>query len=125
MRKAVSLICIRDGSLLIVCDDDRLTWTVPGGKPELDETDIACLQREVREELSTTICDMVFYKHFEGVSPHQGDCIEVNCYFGNIETEPSPHSEITAVSWDRDFIGKKISDVTLKIIDSIRQDGLI
>ena len=114
-----------DKSLLIVCDDDRLTWTVPGGKPESNETDIACLQREVHEELSTTISDIIFYKRFEGVSPHQGDIMEVNCYFGNIESEPSPSSEITAVAWDKDFSGKKMSNVTLKIIDSLRQDGLI
>jgi 8-oxo-dGTP diphosphatase len=125
MRKAVSLICIRDKSLLIVCDDDRLTWTVPGGKPEANETDVACLQREVREELSTTVSEIRFYKRFEGVSPHRGDHIEVYCYLGNIESEPSPSSEITDVAWDKDFLGKEISDVTLKIINSLRQDGLI
>lgn len=125
MRKAVSLVCIRNKSLLIVCDDDRLTWTVPGGKPELNETDIVCLQREVREELSADVSGIVFYKRFEGISPHQGDRIEVSCYFGNIETEPSPSSEITAIAWEKDFRGKKISNVTQKIIDALRQDGLI
>ena len=125
MRKAVSLVCIRNKTLLIVCDDDRLTWTVPGGKPESNETDIACLQREVREELATTVSDLRFYKCFEGASPHQGDLIEVNCYFGKIQSKPNPNNEITAIAWEKDFSDKKISNVTSKIIDSLRQDDLI
>ena len=126
MRRAISLICIRDKSLLIVCDDDRVTWTVPGGKPELGETDIECLQREAAEELSgVVVSDIQFYQRFEGISPHKGDRIEVNCYFGRIDVHPVPSSEITAIAWEKDFSGKKISDVTQKIIDALRHDGLI
>jgi 8-oxo-dGTP pyrophosphatase MutT (NUDIX family) len=112
--------------LLIVCDDDRLTWTVPGGKPEPGETDIECLRREVSEELSCAILsDIRFYKCFKGISPHNGDLIEVNCYFGDIDTDPRPSGEITAIAWNKEFANKKVSDVTSKIIASLRQDNLI
>src|SRR3989344_7659245 len=103
MRKAVSLICIRNKSLLIVCDDDRLTWTVPGGNPESNETDIACLQREVREELATTVSDLRFYKCFEGASPHQGDLIEENGILGIYHPNLSPRGGITPFARVKNF----------------------
>jgi 8-oxo-dGTP pyrophosphatase MutT (NUDIX family) len=38
-----------DGRVLL-CHNDRGDWELPGGRPDRDEDDKACLRREMREE---------------------------------------------------------------------------
>ena len=126
MRRAVSLIAIRDRALLLVRDDDNITWTLPGGKPDGNEADLECLSREIKEELAvTSLGDISFYKSFTAISPHKGDLITASCYFGNLYEEPKPSSEITACEWVRDFNNRTISNVTRSVIDSLTREGYL
>lgn len=46
----VSLVEIRDKEILLVAEKDGIT-ILPGGKPQPGESDLACLRREISEEL--------------------------------------------------------------------------
>lgn len=60
-----------DNHLLVLWDGTGST--LPGGKPEPEETYAQTLQREVDEEASATLCDLVFlgYQLVKG-DPQQG-----------------------------------------------------
>jgi len=64
-------VCIRDGEVLLL-ENERGEWELPGGKLELGEDPAACLAREIHEETRwsvevAAILDAWQYHIFEGV----------------------------------------------------------
>ena len=123
MRKAVNAAIIRKGRILLVRKLE--TWILPGGKPEGKETDIECLTRELGEELPTVqLRNPRFYKQFTGPTPHTEDTIEVSVYLADIKGEPSAGAEINDVGRFRGGNCPQ-SEITDKIVASLRQDGYL
>jgi len=122
MRKAISLIAIKDEKILLVRKKE--TWILPGGKPDSEENDIECLSRELSEELPelSAVGDFKLYKSFIGQTPHKGDVIEVITYFGKIQGEIKTAMEISEALWINNFDNIKLSDITAKIINSLYED---
>ena len=122
MRKAISGVVIRDGKILLVRKNE--TWILPGGKPHEKESDIECLCREFGEELSgMEIEDIRYYDFFEGITPHKKDMLKVETYFCETsESVGKPSQEINGVEWVKDFSHYNISDITNKVIESLKQD---
>ncbi len=56
MSLAISIkgVLIEDGSVLLL-ENERAEWELPGGRPELGEDPAACLAREFAEELGARI----------------------------------------------------------------------
>ena len=81
MRTAINAAIIKEGKLLLV--KKKNIWILPGGKPEPDEKDLECLSREISvEELpGTKLCNIRYYKDFEGQTPHKGDTLRAKVYF--------------------------------------------
>ncbi len=125
MRIAIGAAIIEDKKILLV--KKKQTWIFPGGKPEINESDIECLCREVREELSGTQLDNIrYYNEFEGITPHTGDVLKAKVYFADIRGELLPPSgEISAYEWVSDTSQHIISDITLKALRSLRKDGYL
>jgi len=59
----------RSGRILIIREPNKL-WNIPGGKPEIHETVLWALKRELREEADVTISDKQMIGYFEVVSGH-------------------------------------------------------
>ena len=127
MRTAINAAIIQDDKLLLV--RKKLTWILPGGKPEIGETDLECLCREIDEELSgTQIKDIHFYSQFEGKTPHKGDVLKAKVYFANIDGQlysVRDGDSISEVKWVNDFSQYNLSDITSKIVNSLQQDKYI
>ena len=127
MRIAISAVIIEDGNLLLV--RKKNSWILPGGKTEADESDLQCLSRELGEELSgTKIYNEKFYGSFKGRTPHRGDVLEARVYFADINGElrgVRNGDSISESAWARDFANYNLSDITSKIVDSLKNDGCL
>lgn len=107
MRKVVALAVICNNKLLLVQKKD--VWILPGGKPEIGESNMEALIREVSEEipgLQFYLTRLDFLACFQAKAPHQGDIIEVNVYLTVLDFEAgeglvqlTPAAEITALCW--------------------------
>ncbi|MDD3310074.1 MAG: NUDIX domain-containing protein [Dysgonamonadaceae bacterium] len=125
MRKVINIIAIKDKKILLV--RKRETWILPGGKPNLGESDAECLLRELSEELPklSVIGDFKLYKSFTGQTPHQGDIVEAVAYFSKIQGEIKPDREISEALWTNNFDNIKLSEITTKIINPLYKDGYL
>lgn len=124
MRKGNYAAIIEHGEILLV--KKKETWILPGGKPisNSNETDLDCLCREVIEELSgTKLKNIQYYKQVDGITPHTKDTLRARIYFADIDGElGKPSNEISEYKWIKDTINYNLSDLTLKIINSLRED---
>jgi len=55
IRIIVLLYMNADGKVLLVRKRGTAVFMLPGGKPDKGETELACLEREIAEELNSTI----------------------------------------------------------------------
>lgn len=132
MRRAVSAAFLQNKEIVIVRKGE--TWILPGGKPLPNEPDRKCLKRELGEELpNLTYGNFFYYGKFIGTTPHQGDVLEADVYLSelkdqaNIRTSNNPdenvkEARIVGYGQLRDF---QFSDITLKILESLRRDSYI
>lgn len=127
MRTAINAVIIQDKKLLLV--KKNLTWILPGGKVENNESDLECLCREIDEELSgTKIKEISFYNQFFGKTPHKGDILRANVYFAKIDGELYSVREgdsISELSWVNNFNDYNLSEITSKIVNSLKKDNFL
>ena len=89
-----------------------------GGKIEVGEDDIACLKREIREELGCEVDEpsLKFLNEFEDVA-HGGGMLNVRLYTGKIVGEPKPSAEIVEIGYfDTESDPKKLSVIAQRTI---------
>lgn len=124
MRKTINVAIIKEGKLLLVRKEQ--SWLLPGGKPELNESDLECLCREVREELSETkIKNLRFYQEFEGNS-HIGEMFRTRVYFADVDGDlGNPSAEISEYRWIDETKELNLSDMNLKVIDALVREGYL
>lgn len=111
----------------------KKVWILPGGKLEPGESDLECLVREIREELSRTQIskNIKYYNSFEGTMPyHPGNRIKVKVYFAQINGQVYKVREEDSISeaqWvdTQDINHYHLSEVTSKIINSLRREDYL
>lgn len=125
MRRAINLAVIEEGKLLLV--KKNKTWIFPGGKPEPYENDLMCLNREFMQELSgTKIIVEKYYKSFIGKTPHSETDLEARVYFGKINGKfGNASAEISDRKFISDFENYNLSDITDKIVNSLKEDNYL
>lgn len=125
MRVAISAVVIRAGSILLVKKVKKVeSWILPGGKPEVGESDKDCLNREVREELpGFRLSNVRHFRNIEGVTPNTGDVIRCRVYFADGEGDITPAAEISGAEWVVNPDSKNLSDLTKNIVVALREGG--
>lgn len=118
-RIAINLICIKDSKLLLVCK--KGVWILPGGKPQHDEGDEGCLERECMEEIAVAIKVGKHFTTVVGTTPHTGDQLVARAYLGEVSGEVFPQNEISDAQFftPDEINGLTVSDITLKIIKQL------
>lgn len=124
MRVSIAAVIIRNGCILLV--RKKRTWILPGGKPEVGESDIDCLSRELKEELQVRLKKP---KHlgdkFIGKAPHKGDILCLKTYLTEVEGEIIPSAEIGAAEWTSSPESYRLAESTKKALRFLRQKGYL
>lgn len=120
MKKAINIISISGGKLLLF--KKKGVWILPGGKPEDDESDSACLFRECSEEVPKAQLEIgEFFDSFTGETPHSKIELCAVTYFGSLTGDLSPAAEIEETSrFTKSQCAKlPVSEITKKIIGQL------
>ncbi len=97
----IGLIVVRDRRILLVRKRNSEHLILPGGKPNLGESDLACLIREIDEELGVEV-DQGSIKPFctcTGPAASEAAELVLVTYSGEIIGCSSPQSEIEEIIW--------------------------
>jgi PhnB protein len=97
----VGLLVVRNGRILL-CRKRHGTklLILPGGCREQDESSMACLEREIREELGNVSLRRTEYLGtYEHAAADTGKTVRIELYRGELEGVPAPHSEIAELVW--------------------------
>lgn len=111
---------------------DGLRWTFPGGvyEPGLDESQRACVEREVAEELERECLDIRHYGSCIALGASGGQEIELRAYIVKLNGEPqlcgNEHVALALFDWSKiDESRDHISPATFKILEKMRRQGLL
>lgn len=100
--KKAGLAVFKDKKILLGRSKNQPeVFYIIGGKYRGDETDIECLEREIKEELGCEVDagSLKFLNHFEDVAHGDQGMLHLNLYEGNLIGYPKPSSEIAEIGY--------------------------
>lgn len=74
-------------------------YYLPGGKPEADESMLACLHREVEEELGVGVRDAELFAHVRAPAALEGIEMLMTVFLARLTGTPAPAAEIASLLW--------------------------
>jgi 8-oxo-dGTP diphosphatase len=86
--------------LMVKTDFGKDAYYFLGGTVEANETDIECLEREVKEEANTTVVNetVTFLGEFTATAHgRENTLVTMRLYGGKLISEPQPSSEVTGI----------------------------
>ena len=99
IKKAGALI-FKSKKFLIVKPKGRSFYINPGGKYEGGEDAIACLRRELKEELGVELISCEYYKTYEiEKAAHSDFPLFLELYIVEIKGDLKPQLEIEEITW--------------------------
>ena len=101
INKVGAIIVNDDRQMLVVRKNvsGRKTFIIPGGKPELGETDHDTCKRELQEELGVDTLALTYFGTFEERSEFEDALVKAIVYTVEVEGMPAPSSEIVEMAW--------------------------
>lgn len=101
--RAVGLLHVTDGRLLMVRPRGKGAFYLPGGKPEPGEVEVAALHREVAEELGVSLVAGSVRPARRYLAPAYGEgegvLVDLSCYTGRLAGPPRPAAEVAELGW--------------------------
>jgi hypothetical protein len=93
-------ICVTEDGQVVLVTEDGMTWDIPAGRPEADETLRETLDREMLEEACGHVLDAKLLGYFRGlcIRGHEQGLILIRSFWlANIKLDAwDPQYEITA-----------------------------
>ena len=102
-----------------------------GGKVELGESDIVCLEREINEEIGCKAKNPQYFATFEGPTHDGKQTIEIRCYFCELEGEikHNPNDKVDGHLWlgkDYEKLGDQLAYMLrVRIIPELIKRGYL
>jgi len=125
------LVVIKNRKLLLAFSKNKKAWYLPGGKIDEEESTLAALIREIKEELNILLKneELKFYTHIS--APAFGEYPEIimeqDCFFHDLLLTPIPNAEIKSLKYfDRDSYRSEtqVPGVVL-LMQKLKEDDLI
>lgn len=130
MIDKVSLAIFKDRKLLMAREhkNQEVFYTI-GGKRDGSETDVECLQREVKEELNCGLesSSLIFLEQFEAPAyGKENTILRMRVYKGELVGSPHPTSEIAELAYfDNSVERKHLTPIDKKIFPWLKKHGYI
>lgn len=125
----IALLHIEDGKILSTRSKGKDAYYLPGGKREGNESDLATLVRELKEELSVDIIEDTakLYGIFEAQAhgKAEGILVRMTCYTAEFNGQLQPASEIEEMRWLTTADMDMISPVDKLIFADLKEKGLL
>lgn len=125
----LTYILIRHRRVLATLSQGKDTWMLPGGKREGNETDIAALSREVKEELTVDLIEDTIkpYGVFEAQAhgKPKGTIVRMTCYTGNCSGLLKANAEIERIDFHSYAEREICSEASKLIYDDLKKKDLI
>jgi ADP-ribose pyrophosphatase YjhB (NUDIX family) len=126
----IALAVIQDHKILMArSQKNRTVFYTLGGKIEENETDVECLEREIKEEVNTNVDveSLKFLGSFSAAAHDKVDTIiNVKLYLGNLTGEPVPSSEVEEIAFlDTTTDKKHFSELTVSIFEFLKAQNYI
>jgi 8-oxo-dGTP diphosphatase len=129
------LVLNADATKFLACEKDPasgvLSYILPGGKIEVGESDVACIEREMEEELKCKV-DVAALEpvgeYIDLAADRPDRDVSIKLYLGTLIGEPVPSNEIIAVHWiGKDMLqDSKVSPIIRnKIMPDLVQRGIL
>ncbi len=124
----VAAAVVKDRRLLLVSKRQAPDiFYLPGGKRDAGEDDLACLHRELDEELGITAVDPMPWR--EVVAPaalEPGQHLRMRVFLARLGGSPSPAGEIARLHWWRpDDCLRLAPAIEQHVIPALTADGMI
>ncbi|UCR88183.1 NUDIX hydrolase [Mycetocola spongiae] len=124
-----ALAFIRDRRMLMVTARGRDVIYLPGGKIDAGESAREAVIREVREEVGAELIPETLHEYFDlALQAHgepEGRLVEMRVFRGELATEPTPSSEVSALHWASTADAPRCPPAGAAVLARLFADGLI
>ncbi|HEX5621857.1 MAG TPA: NUDIX domain-containing protein [Solirubrobacteraceae bacterium] len=99
MRVIAAAVLERRGLLLVSKRAAPDVFYLPGGKPESDEEPLACLERELAEELGVGVATAAPFAEVRAPAALEGVEMWMTVFLTRLAGVPAPAAEIASLRW--------------------------
>ena len=125
MRVIAAAVVVGGRLLLVSKRTAPDVFYLPCGKPEPGESPLACVRREVREELGCSIHQPEVFLEVHARGALEGVDMHMTVYRANLIGTPTPTAEIAALTWWPEKLVTLAPAVDLHVIPTLQRSGFL